>query len=1125
MTTTNNLKDQPFQAYVFEEDYSNLPVDIDPEFLDENKVSQKDNENIEETLEKFAKESILKHPRVIKNGLPEKYPLCSSTGAFGCCNQCSNSDFDKLGIGIVTYFKILKAWLIAVFIIVLINIPILVIYTQSHPERLSTSFQDNLFRTTIGNIASRLDNCDKVPTSKIRSNGLLFKNTTITLDCDHYIIASINKFGISPDSLTDISNQQECIRFSSASNITVTPDCSMTDQIASQINDCIAAKRTTCDVTFYSNNFLRDCKGEENMNYFYLTYTCLDENIPIFNWLLLRDNAAFIIVIIDAISIIIIFTTSAVISKSSSTSAKKYYQEVNQISDYTIHLQNLNLDTNCVDKELSEILIHFNNVIKYIPDISNDSEPYLYDVNYPYISDDMVDLVLKKQNLYDEKQSIIRTIAFDKNIDENKRIKLIKTKEKIESKYEKVNEEFHKSKLEVKELNDVWITFNKMKYSKRIVEEYSRYAKCDRCCLILCCQKKKIQYLYFKDKWIDVDTKNTLPSNYKWANINYSPCKRLLRSILSFIIALILILGSFFIVVYAKYAQKTYVQKYNTNIPCAFVSDYNNTTLIANSLNTNVDVPVNRARQNCYCKAKLKEFGNNIFEMDHLYASTNNNIDYNLCSDWLQLYLQYESLNYAIIILIPVINAIFIILLTFLTRFERNKNINDDLFSNMFKCFISQFLNTIIVLILVNAYVESVYKNNKDFFILTGLFKDLEPDWFNVVGVTIALSMLINIVTPHLSAFLYYLVYSIRRCFDTGCCKSKRSKKLTKKDYFSLYVGPEFRLDTRYAQTLTTFFVVNMFAPGIPILYVFLFFYLFCIFWTDKILIINFYKNPPQYDIFLSSAFNNVIIFSLIIHTSFGIWIYGNPDYFSTSNGWFGFFNTVQGFLSDYLSFLNSEFGKDIKYRITLPHNLILLLLLIILVSYAIIKLFFINLIWFLCCVCCSNKVNVIEDLTQNLPIQRSFGFNKFYADYQIKKLKLRKIFRNEKESLFIKRQFVNSIANDRYYLIQILKEHNFPFNKEFSEAELSLHVFNNKILDNDQIMIGDLSYNLVYDINLESCAYNFLLKDAGLKNWSKISEMNKNDKILITEEGEIKDKKDEKIKEEVLEDINDNKI
>jgi hypothetical protein len=302
----------------------------------------------------------------------------------------------------------------------------------------------------------------------------------------------------------------------------------------------------------------------------------------------------------------------------------------------------------------------------------------------------------------------------------------------------------------------------------------------------------------FRDQWLNLNYDIDEPSNIKWQNITYNQCKRAMRFMVSILFGFILIVCSFAVVVYGKYAQKQYVEKYNPDLDCEIVNnwkDYN--TIIARN-RTLADVEYTNAKVNCYCNEKFFDVGLLNLKYYNITSDVNNQIIYP-CNDWLDRFLQYQGLMYGIIIVIPLINAIVVIVQIILTNFERNKNLTEDLSSNMFKCFITQFLNTAIVLLLVNLRIDSIYNKNPDFFIFTGLYDDLSPSWYVNTGATIAFTMFINIFTPHLSSILMCIFYKCLRCCDSGC-SMETSKKLTKKGFYSLYVGPEFRIDTRYSQ-------------------------------------------------------------------------------------------------------------------------------------------------------------------------------------------------------------------------------------------------------------------------------------------------------------------------------------
>jgi hypothetical protein len=105
-------------------------------------------------MQKLREDLKKMHPCIVKDCKHVSYPLFSSTGWFCCGEKCSQSDLEKLGIGMVCYFKILKVFLICFLLITIFNIPLYYIYYNNHTEKAITNYRDALFKTTIGNIAS-----------------------------------------------------------------------------------------------------------------------------------------------------------------------------------------------------------------------------------------------------------------------------------------------------------------------------------------------------------------------------------------------------------------------------------------------------------------------------------------------------------------------------------------------------------------------------------------------------------------------------------------------------------------------------------------------------------------------------------------------------------------------------------------------------------------------------------------------------------------------------------------------------------------------------------------------------------------------------------------------------------
>lgn len=562
--------------------------------------------------------------------------------------------------------------------------------------------------------------------------------------------------------------------------------------------------------------------------------------------------------------------------------------------------------------------------------------------------------------------------------------------------------------------------------------------------------------------------------------------------------ALLLIIISFAVVISSEYAQKNFVDSYNTSSDCDFVSNYTDYSVIYWNLQSNITNSNGKAQLNCFCYKKMEEM---LADFKNFKLIDPIGEQINPCDSWLTEMLKYQSLNVGLIIVISILNSLIILGLTFLTKFERNMTLTIDMYKNMFKCFIIQFINTAVVIMVVNINIQSL-SQLKFFFIFAGQYKDLNPQWYNHVGSVIAFAMFINIFTPHLSEFLSYIFVSILRILDKGyCSKHKRfTKKLTKKDYLQLYVGPEFGMEFRYAEILNSIFVTLFFSSGIPILYSFICIFLFLNYWVDKILLLKFYRTPPQYDIKLSKYFNLVIIMALIIHLCFGIWVYGNDDIL-TSDNTPDYLSSIQSFVNN-LSILDNSIGYELKRRISLPHNLVLFLLLLIIIIFSILKLIVFDVLKIICSCCITDKVEVDnnENTADDIVLHKAIQFDNLYDQYQIRKLKIRKFLRKEKQpSNYYENLMIQSFYLDRYYLYTLLNEESVKINKgklisDFEQEIMRLKEENKRV--REVKMKGDISYDIAFNSIFQEYAYNLYLQEAEINTLQLTEAQNGNKKV-----------------------------
>ena len=121
---------------------------------------------------------------------------------------------------------------------------------------------------------------------------------------------------------------------------------------------------------------------------------------------------------------------------------------------------------------------------------------------------------------------------------------------------------------------------------------------------------------------------------------------------------------------------------------------------------------------------------------------------------------------------------LIIIMFIVLSKFQKFHTKTEEKASSTIKMFMIQFINTGLVILIVNAKVSEV--NLPDFFpVFDGNYTDFTVEWYRVVGTTISLTMIINIISPHIGAFIKIFLKSIKRCLDRSCsCDKRKTKKL-----------------------------------------------------------------------------------------------------------------------------------------------------------------------------------------------------------------------------------------------------------------------------------------------------------------------------------------------------------
>ena len=235
------------------------------------------------------------------------------------------------------------------------------------------------------------------------------------------------------------------------------------------------------------------------------------------------------------------------------------------------------------------------------------------------------------------------------------------------------------------------------------------------------------------------------------------------------------------------------------------------------------------------------------------------------------------------------------------------------------KLFLASFVNTAFLTLLINGNIwpfmganaelegdASVLENLNSFGLMNGQFTDFGEKWYEEIGVPICITMIINMISPHIFVLLEFVMKGYSQCVDRSYSSDHTlTKQVTQHDLENMYTGPEFNLYLRYAQLLNTLFVCLMFSSGMPVLIPICCFTFMGYYFADKYMLFRFYSLPPMLDSALAQAVSSILPYAVMLHLMFGMWMMSNDEFFSAAG-----------------VMLTTDFGNSTKVPLDLSVNL-----------------------------------------------------------------------------------------------------------------------------------------------------------------------------------------------------------
>eukprot|EP00904_Undaria_pinnatifida_P008352 jgi/Undpi1/4647/HiC_scaffold_18.g08001.m1 len=126
-----------------------------------------------------------------------------------------------------------------------------------------------------------------------------------------------------------------------------------------------------------------------------------------------------------------------------------------------------------------------------------------------------------------------------------------------------------------------------------------------------------------------------------------------------------------------------------------------------------------------------------------------------MCTPFLKDYAKANAVKMLAVLSVVIVNTLLTGVMSKLAKFERHVSLSDYTSTVTGKLAIAQFLNTAMIVILVNAgYTGGGLGFLQDIGVLAGDYNDFDRSWYATVGVAVAMTMLINVVVPHVQPIL-----------------------------------------------------------------------------------------------------------------------------------------------------------------------------------------------------------------------------------------------------------------------------------------------------------------------------------------------------------------------------------
>jgi len=857
------------------------------------------------------------------------------SGSHYCLKSSAKSDLSKFGVGIVLYFKFLKHLIFFFSLFTALSIPAFIFYTGSfsaynlNNTTKSLNYIDLLTATTVGAVGFGASSCG---ISKYPSSAATPDQTTMRFECPTGKIASINNivYGL-------VKTGTTCSLIDEG-DLNVACNNYDTTVLSSTFTNCVG--QSSCTITTPSGIFKASgsdsaCDPLYSTQNVYIKVTCSTTTLKIFtDYTIEKSTVAFVVASLDAAIIVFFLLMIHTLKFAQKSAARNIEKKAYSASSYTVEIRNLPqefgaedlaaklwafLDQKLGEKALGgghkvvDIQIVLPNKLiessKNLGEVIHNKNTYIREFMQLYVPD-----YTKHEIDFKGLQQVMTSLKQSNPVKAKEAEPLFKKIRDLVLRKEKLIMEIRALKTAKKvRIVSAFVTFSSIPARNRILDAFisspiHRIARV----LCSCCYEKDVS---FYGKILRARTPAD-PGSILWENLGEPGSSVFMRRSFSLLLTIMLWILSAVILIASTYYKNYFKQKYPT-VDCG---DKNPTSAQAAA-----DFALGEYQKGyleCYCQADL------VDRLNEVFPTANNET---LCLTWFQNKLVASAVTFAVVFIVLIINYFIQFVFQGLSKFEKHSTLNKQLATRVLKTFVAQFLNTGVMILIVNAKIDISFWQ--------GQFRDLPPTWYEHVGATLLSTMCINILTVPTIKAIFVLFKKIARCYDRRCGTDERiTRKKVQTKYEDLYTGPEFIIDFRYSQILTLTFVCFLYSGGMPLLYLTSLLQLAITYFFDKFFLLRVSRLPKNYDENLEQVVRPTMYVALVAHLMFAIFMFGNNDVFGQVVSTFSSVTDSVSSITNQISTRTEDIPTKFFRRAVQDYNFILFILLIVFLAIFVVK-------------------------------------------------------------------------------------------------------------------------------------------------------------------------------------------